>query len=221
MNSVEKDTESINTVAETSREEVAESKQHLAEINAEIAEREKRYAVYEKKIDRVIAAGKPVKKELDSIRSRTKSLPVILGDEASIKISEKDFERIMDMAQDSGTLEKLNEAYDRDIDLMQGKIDKLTGQIQILMDKLSKTEAFLKLKGLLEEFKESLKPKSVKSELKEKKLIIAEREVTRVKDEIQKGKGILRSILFYNTMDEFREWVQEENSFGERIDRKR
>ena len=181
---------SINTVAETSREEVAESKQHLAEINAEIAEREKHYAVYEKKIDRVIAAGKPVKKELDSIRSRTKSLPVILGGEASIKISEKDFERIMDMAQASGTLEKLNEAYDRDIDLMQGKIDKLTSQIQILMDKLSKTEAFLKLKGLLEEFKESLKPKSVKSELKEKKLIIAEREVTRVKDEIQKGKGI-------------------------------
>ena len=78
---------SINSVAEISREEVAESKQHLAEINAEIAEREKRYAVYEKKIDKVIAAGKPVKKELDSIRSRTKSLPVILGGEASIKIS--------------------------------------------------------------------------------------------------------------------------------------
>lgn len=181
---------SINSVAEISREEVAESKQHLAEINAEIAEREKRYAVYEKKIDKVIAAGKPVKKELDSIRSRTKSLPVILGGEASIKISEKDFERIMDMAQAYGTLEKLNEAYDRDIDLMQGKIDKLTSQIQILKDKLSKTEAFLKLKGLLEEFKESLKPKSVKSELKEKKLIVAEREVTRTKDEIQKRKGI-------------------------------
>ena len=181
---------SINSVAEISREEVAESKQHLAEINAEIAEREKRYAVYEKKIDKVIAAGKPVKKELDSIRSRTKSLPVILGGEASIKISEKDFERIMDMAQASGTLEKLNEAYDRDIDLMQGKIDKLTSQIQILKDKLSKTETFLKLKGLLEEFKESLKPKSVKSELKEKKLIVAEREVTRTKDEIQKRKGI-------------------------------
>ncbi len=181
---------SINSVAEISREEVAESKQHLAEINAEIAEREKRYAVYEKKIDKVIAAGKPVKKELDSIRSRTKSLPVILGGEASIKISEKDFERIMDMAQASGTLEKLNEAYDRDIDLMQGKIDKLTSQIQILKDKLSKTETFLKLKGLLEEFKESLKPKSMKSELKEKKLIVAEREATRTKDEIQKRKGI-------------------------------
>lgn len=96
----------------------------------------------------------------------------------------------MDMAQASGTLEKLNEAYDRDIDLMQGKIDKLTSQIQILKDKLSKTETFLKMKGLLEEFKESLKPKSVKSELKEKKLIVAEREATRTKDEIQKRKGI-------------------------------
>ena len=41
---------SINLAAENSREEVAESKQHLAEINAEIDEREKRYAVYEKKI---------------------------------------------------------------------------------------------------------------------------------------------------------------------------
>ena len=62
--------------------------------------------------------------------------------------------------------------------------------IQILKDKLSKTETFLKMKGLLEEFKESLKPKSVKSELKEKKLIVAEREATRTKDEIQKRKGI-------------------------------
>ena len=59
----------------------------------------------------MLAAGKPVKKELDSIRSKTKSLPAILGGEPSIKISEKDFERIMDMAQASGTLEKLNEAW--------------------------------------------------------------------------------------------------------------
>ena len=166
---------SINSVAEISREEVAESKQHLAEINAEIAEREKRYAVYEKKIDKVIAAGKPVKKELDSIRSRTKSLPVILGGEASIKISEKDFERIMDMAQASGTLEKLNEAYDRDIDLMQGKIDKLTTQVKTLKDKLEKCEAFVKAKGFLEEFVEYLRPKKIEEQLAEKKKISAER----------------------------------------------
>lgn len=180
----------INSEAESSRGEMEESKQHLEEIDAEIADREKRCKAYEQKIDKIIFAGKPVKKELDMIRSRTKPIPTLLGSETSIKISEKDFERIMDMAQASGTLEKLNEAYDRDIDLMQGKIDKLTSQVQILKDKLTKTEGFLKLKGILEEFKESLKPKSVKSELREKQIIVAEREVTRTKDEIKKGKGI-------------------------------
>lgn len=181
---------SINSEAENSREEVAESKQHLAEINAEIAEREKRYAVYEKKIDKVIAAGKPVKKELDSIRSKTKSLPALLGGEPSIKISEKDFERVMEMAQASGTLEKLNEAYDKDMDMMQGKIDKLTSQVQILKDKITKTEAFLKFKGLLEEFKESLKPKSLKRDLQNKQAVVDERDRTRPKEDIKKDKGI-------------------------------
>ena len=35
------------------REEVEESKKHLDEMNEQIADREKRYAVYEKKIDKV------------------------------------------------------------------------------------------------------------------------------------------------------------------------
>ena len=32
----------------------------------------------------------------------------------------------------SGTLEKLNEAYDKDMDTMQRKIDKLTAQVSTL-----------------------------------------------------------------------------------------
>ena len=71
--------------------------------------REKRYAVYEKKIDKVSAAGKPVAKELAVIRKNAKQLPSILGSDPSVKISEKDFNHLMDMAQASGTLEKLNE----------------------------------------------------------------------------------------------------------------
>ena len=181
---------SINSVAENSREEVAESKQHLAEIKAEIAEREKRYAVYEKKIDKVIAAGKPVKKELDSIRSKTKSLPALLGGEPSIKISEKDFERVMEMAQASGTLEKLNEAYDKDMDTMQRKIDKLTSQVSSLKDKISKAETFLKVKGLLEEFLDYLKPKSISRSLSEKKKEVEEYDKTHVKKVVKKDRGI-------------------------------
>ena len=181
---------SINSEAENSREEVAESKQHLAEINAEIAEREKRYAVYEKKIDKVIAAGKPVKKELDSIRSKTKSLPAFLGGEPSIKISEKDFERVMEMAQASGTLEKLNEAYDKDLDMMQRKIDKLTAQVSTLKEKISKAETFIKLKGLLEEFMDYLKPKSISRSLSEKKKEVDEYDKTHVKKVVKKDRDI-------------------------------
>lgn len=86
------------------REEVEESKKYLDEINEQIAERGKRYAVYEKKIDKVLAAGKPVTKELAVIRKNAKLFQTILGSEPSVKISEKDFNCLMDMAQASGTL---------------------------------------------------------------------------------------------------------------------
>ena len=51
---------SVGAEIADAREEVEESKKHLDEINEQIADREKRYAVYEKKIDKVLAAGKPV-----------------------------------------------------------------------------------------------------------------------------------------------------------------
>ena len=181
---------SVNSEAKNSRGEMEESKKHLEEINSEIAEREKRCKAYEQKIDKIISAGKPVKKELDTIRKKTKELPSLLGGEKYIRITETDFERVMDMAQAAGTLEKLNEAYDKDMDIMQGKIDKLTSQVQILKDKITKTEAFLKFKGLLEEFKESLKPKSLKRDLQDKQSVVDERDRTRPKDEIKKDKGI-------------------------------
>ena len=181
---------SVNSEAENSRGEMEESRKHLEEINSEIAEREKRCKAYEQKIDKILSAGKPVKKELDAIRKKTKELPSLLGGEKYLRISESDFERVIDMAQASGTLEKLNEAYDKDMDMMQGKIDKLTSQVQILKDKLTKTEAFLKFKGLLEEFKESLKPKSLKRDLQDKQVMSEERERKRQKDEVKKDKSI-------------------------------
>lgn len=180
----------INSEAESSRGEIEENKQHLEEINAEIAEREKMCKAYEKKIDKILNAGKPVKKELDVIRKRTKVLPALLGGEKSIKISEQDFERVMDMAQASGTLQKLNEAYDIDMERMQIKIEKLTGQVQILTAKLVKAETFLKMKKLFEKFKEYLKPKSIKKSLQGKKRSVEEYDKVHLRDEVKKDKGI-------------------------------
>lgn len=180
----------INSEAENSRGEIEENKQHLEEINAEIAEREKMCKAYEKKIDKIQNAGKPVKKELDVIRKRTKELPALLGGEKSIKISEQDFERVMDMAQASGTLQKLNAAYDIDMERMQIKIEKLTSQVQILTAKLVKAETFLKMKKLLEEFKEYLKPNSIKKSLQGKKRSVEEYDRVHLRNEVKKDKGI-------------------------------
>lgn len=55
---------SVSAEIADAREEVEESKKHLDEINEQIADRKKRYAVYEKKIDKVLAVGKPVEKEI-------------------------------------------------------------------------------------------------------------------------------------------------------------
>ena len=60
-----------------------------------------------------------VAKELAVISKNAKQLPSILVSEPSVKISEKDFNRLMDMTQASGTLEKLNEIYDRELEHMQ------------------------------------------------------------------------------------------------------
>lgn len=180
----------INSEVKNSCEEIEENKQHLEEINEEIAEREKMCMAYEKKIDKILNAGKPVKKELDVIRKRTKELPALLGGEKSIKISEQDFERVMDMAQASGTLQKLNEAYDIDMERMQIKIEKLTSQVQILTAKLVKAESFLKMKKLFEEFKEYLKPKSIKKSLQGKKRSVEEYDKVHLRDEVKKDKGI-------------------------------
>lgn len=159
---------SVGAKIADAREEVEESKKHLDEINEQIADKEKRYAVYEKKIDKVLAAGKLVAKELTVIRKNAKPLPTILGSEPSVKISEKDFNRIMDMAQASGTLEKLNEIYDREMEHMQAKNDKLTNLVKTLKNKILQYDKFFDVKGLVEEFREFARLKLIKERMQDK-----------------------------------------------------
>lgn len=159
---------SVGAEIADAREEVEESKKHLDEINEQIADKGKRYAVYEKKIDKVLAAGKFVAKELTVIRKNAKPLPTILGSEPSVKISEKDFNRVMDMAQASGTLEKLNEIYDREMEHMQAKNDKLTDLVKTLKNKILQYDKFFDVKGLVEEFREFARPKLIKERMQDK-----------------------------------------------------
>ena len=101
-------------------------------------------------------------------RKNAKQLPSILGSEPSVKISEKDFNHLMDMAQASGTLEKLNEIYDREMEYMQGAIDDLKAQLKTWKNKIQQYDKFLNVKGLVEEFKEFVRPKSIKERMEDK-----------------------------------------------------
>ena len=47
------------------------------------------------------------------------------------------------MAQASGTLEKLNEIYDREMEYMQGAIDDLKAQLKTWKNKIQQYDKFL------------------------------------------------------------------------------
>lgn len=128
-----------------SAELVEESKQQLEEINSQIADKEKEYAVYEKKIDTLLAAENPVKRELALIRKDTKQLTVILGSEPCFKISEKNLNKLMEMAQGADTLKNQNRAYEKELSVMKKTMDRLNVQIKTFKSTVKQYEVFLAL----------------------------------------------------------------------------
>ena len=122
-----------------------ESKQQLEEINSQIADKEKEYAVYEKKIDTLLAAENPVKRELALIRKDTKQLTVILGSEPCFKISEKNLNKLMEMAQGADTLKNQNRAYEKELSVMKKTMDRLNVQIKTFKSTVKQYEVFLAL----------------------------------------------------------------------------
>ena len=161
---------------------MAESKQQLVEINSQIAEKEKAYAVYEKKIDTLLAAEKPVKRELALIRQDTKQLPAILGGESYFRISESNLNKLMKMAQGAGTLKNLNMAYEKEISAMKKTIDRLSVQVKTFKSKVKQHEAFLDLRGLVDAFMEYLRPKTVQEQLAEKKTLVEKEKGRRMQE---------------------------------------
>ena len=89
----------------------------------------------------------------------------------------------MDMAQASGTLKKLNEIYDREMENMQAKNDKLTDLVKTLKNKILQYDKFLGVKGLVEELREFVRPKLIKERMQDK----------RKRVEVQKREQIVKS----------------------------
>ena len=186
LNAEKHEVESIiadaNEQVSESVELVAESKQQLEEINSQIADKEREYATYEKKIDTLLAAEKPVKRELALIRQDTKQLPAILGGELYFKISERNLNKLMEMAQGAGTLKNLNMSYEKELSAMKKTIDRLSAQAKTFKSKINQYEAFLNLRGLVDAFMEYIRPKTMQERLAEKKAIVEKKKKIRVQE---------------------------------------
>lgn len=63
-------------------------------------------------------------------------------------------------------------------------------RFRFLKDKLSGTEAFLEMKGILEDFKEFIRPKSIQEKLALNQKKVEEAEKERLKDEIKRKRDI-------------------------------
>lgn len=63
-------------------------------------------------------------------------------------------------------------------------------RFRFLKDKLSRTEAFLGMKGIVEEFKEFIRPKSLQEKLALNQKKVEEAEKERPKDEIKRKRDI-------------------------------
>lgn len=181
----------VNEQVAESEELVAESRQQLEEINSQIAEKEKAYATYEKKIDMLLAVEKPVKRELALIRQDTKQLPAILGGEPYFKISERNLNKLMEMAQGAGTLKNLNMAYEKEVFGLKKTIEKLNNQAKTLRTKVKQFEMFIDLHGLLDTFMEYIRPKTMQERLAEKKqLMEKEKKVKAQEVDVKQKQGI-------------------------------
>ena len=164
-----------------------ECKQQLEEINTQIEDREKEYAIHEKKMEKLLAAEKPVKRELALIKQDTKQLPALLGGEPYFKISGRNLDKLMDMAQGFGTLKNLNAAYERELSIKEKTIQRLKEQEKVLKTKLKQYELFIDVKGLVGAFKEFIRPKTIQEQLEEKKAVVeSQKKVKTTKVDLKK-----------------------------------
>ena len=86
----------------------------------------------------------------------------------------------MDMAQGFGTLKNLNIAYERELSIKEKMIQRLKEQEKVLKTKLKQYELFIDVKGLVDAFKEFIRPKTIQEQLDEKKAVVESQKKVKV-----------------------------------------
>lgn len=178
----------IGEQLENGKEEIQDQKEVLEEINTKIAEAEKRIESKTKAMDQIISAGKSVEKEIKEIKSKASTVPNFFGGEEMVKIPKSTFDKMLSKYYAAGTFENLYKQFVKSLDAKQKMIDKLTKQVNDVMEKIKEYSGFISFRGLDKEFEEFRGPKKILNYLTKKKEEVKRLEQDRGNKNVDKKK---------------------------------
>ena len=179
--------ENMNHDLESGQKDIEEQKEILKEITDQISDAEKKVAIKENALDKIIDAGKPVEKEIEEIKSQVSDVMSLFGGEPMVKLPKKTFEKMISRYRVAGTFENLNRQYASAIEAKDKTIAGLKEQISSLKSKVREFTDFVSEHGLMEAFREFIRPKSMKEKLeigkqKSKEMEIQKKKLTVITD---------------------------------------
>ena len=182
--------EAAETLLETSLDQIGSN---IEEIENQIKEAEENRTRIMSDMSRMVKAGEKAEEEAAKIERSAKEVKSLLDKEPMVKIPRTTFEELVLTYRVTEATDILYRDCSARLREQQGLIKELRNEIAGLKNKIRQLTGFIESKGLLQAFKEFLKPKSVIKTLSEKKEIVIEREAR--KPQLvppKKNKGYLR-----------------------------
>ena len=175
-------------------EAIEDQNETLEEIEKQIKEAEENRTRIMSDMSRMVKAGEKAEEEATKIERSAKEVKSFLDREPMVKIPRTTFEELVLTYRVTESTDNLYRDCSARLREQQGLIKELRNEIAGLKNKIRQLTDFIESKGLLQAFKEFLKPKSVIKNLSEKKKIVIEREAQKPQlvPPKKKNKGYLR-----------------------------
>ena len=170
-------------------EEIDEQKEALKEIEHQIKEAEEKRSRKLDDINKILTPSKSVTNEIEQMEEEAKDVKSLLDKEPMVKIPRRVFDKLLERYGMAATFESLYRKYENMAWWNQNKINDLTKQISELKSKVGQLTRFIETKGLIEAFKEFIKPKekSVMKTIKEKQRIADAKNGLQIKKPPKRG----------------------------------
>lgn len=178
------------TVIESNREEISAQEEELAEVNTKIKAAESIRVAKEKELGKIVKAEKNAQADADRIEARAETVKFIFDKEPMVKITRKDFDRLIEGYKTAGIFRRLYNEAEEKITALQGSVGRLKQQVDDLSLKVHQLTNFIKDRGLFEAFKAFITPRdrAITKVLDEKKRQSAERD--KIRREIMPEKKV-------------------------------